>query len=107
MVLAAAFPRPQETNEPTIEDPPEDTEEPTEISASFATPTFPLTLTTSLNIPITKISKSLSELRPTTTRRKNSQWEQIPVLTKECTCKPVTADYPCWATDALQVSSSF
>lgn len=95
--LAAAFPHPQ-GDDPTIEDPPEETEDPVS-----ATPTIPLPLTTSLNIPVTGIP-TLPSFQLTSTSKKRPHWEPIPIFTKQCQCSLATARYPCWATDALQVS---
>lgn len=92
--LASAVPYPQESGDPTTDDP----EEP----SSFPTPTLPVPVSTSLNIPVT--GTGLPEPSTTATRSKNPHWEPIPVFTKDCQCSIATAAYPCWATDALQVS---
>jgi hypothetical protein len=88
--LAAAVPYPQD-------DPSED---PDSVSLLFPTPTIPIVVRTSLNIPITEPLE-----RPTATRSKKPHWEPIPIFTKECKCNVATVRYPCWATDALQVSA--
>ncbi|KAI8942017.1 hypothetical protein NX059_000125 [Plenodomus lindquistii] len=41
---------------------------------------------------------------PRPTRSKNPHREPIPIFSKKCTCDIATAQYPCWATDALQVT---
>jgi hypothetical protein len=101
--LAAAFPYLQDQEDP--DDEPSD--DPETIAVSFATPTVPVQLSTSLNIPITG-SVALPTLVPgygtTSKSRKNPHWEPIPVFTKACTCDVATVKYPCWATDSLQVS---
>jgi hypothetical protein len=92
--LAVAFPRPQD--DPTTEDPSDD---PDTISLPFPAPTIPIMLTTSLNVPVTD-----PLARPTSTKSKKPHWEPIPIFTKACKCDVATVRYPCWATDALQVS---
>jgi hypothetical protein len=91
--LASAIPRPQ--------DDPVDPED----APDYATPTMPIVLTTSLNIPVT-YPLELPTPGPTTTSRKrpHSHWEPIPIFTQECQCNIATVRYPCWATDSLQVS---
>lgn len=100
--MARAFPYPQEQEIPI-----EASKEPV-----FPTATVPILVTTSLNIPVTGTPASPSSLlnseflstTTTTTSRKNPHWEPIPIFTKQCECSLATARYPCWATDALQVS---
>jgi hypothetical protein len=95
VALAYAAPYPQDSELP------DDDEEPESISAPFPTPTIPAILTTSLNIPVTTIN---SEPGRPTTSRKPPHKEPIPIFSKACTCDIATVHYPCWATDALQVS---
>jgi len=104
--LATAFPYPQ--GQENFDGPDnEPSDHPDTIAVSFATPTVPIQLTTSLNIPITGLV-ALPTLAPgydtTSTSRKNPHLEPIPVFTKACTCDVATVKYPCWATDSLQVS---
>lgn len=91
--LAAAFPRPQDDT------PDEPSDDPATISLGFPTATIPVILTTSLNIPVTE---SFEIIKPTKSKRPH--WEPIPIFTKQCKCDVATVRYPCWATDALQVS---
>jgi hypothetical protein len=88
--LAAAIPYPQDDS----------SGDPDTITLPFPTPTIPVVATTSLNIPVT-----LSLDIPIATRSKKPHWEPIPIFTKECKCNVATVRYPCWATDALQVST--
>jgi hypothetical protein len=88
--LAAAIPYPQDDS----------SGDPDTITLPFPTPTIPVIATTSLNIPVT-----LSLDIPIATRSKKPHWEPIPIFTKECKCNVATVRYPCWATDALQVST--
>jgi hypothetical protein len=96
--LASAVPHPQD-------DSLEPTEESETSSLVFPTPTVPLPLTTSLNIPVTP-SLELPFPEATTSSRRRPHWEPIPIFTKECKCNIATARYPCWATDALQASQN-
>jgi hypothetical protein len=106
--LAAAFPYPQDQENPDGPDD-EPSDDPETSADSFATRTVPVQLSTSLNIPITG-SVALPTLVPgydtTSTSRRNPHWEPIPIFTKACTCDVATVRYPCWATDSLQVSES-
>jgi len=95
--LAFAAPYPQEQELPD-----EDEDDPEIIPAPFPMPTVPIRLTTSLNIPITTL---LPEPAKPTSSGKKPHWEPIPIFTKECKCDIATVRYPCWATDALQVSA--
>ncbi|KAI1511593.1 hypothetical protein Ptr86124_009237 [Pyrenophora tritici-repentis] len=103
--LATAFPCPQE-----IED--------LSTPAAPLTDIFPASTTTipdstSLNIPVTAVptidpdddddDKGAVVLNSTSSRRR-PHTEPIPIFTKACKCNLATALYPCWATDALQVS---
>jgi hypothetical protein len=98
VVLASAIPHPQDG-------PVDPAEDPDTISIPFPTPTIPLPLTTSLNIPPTQ-SLGIPIPGASTTSRRRPHWEPIPIFTKECKCNIATVHYPCWATDALQVSES-
>ena len=100
--VASAFPYPQDQEFPGDGPTDDPSEDPETISVPFATPTVPILLTTSLNIPVTT---TVLEPGTTTTSRKNPHWEPIPIFTKECKCDIATVRYPCWATDALQVSA--
>ncbi|KAH3944917.1 hypothetical protein HBI56_150200 [Parastagonospora nodorum] len=93
--LATAFPRPQDDTPDDTPDEPSD--DPATISLGFPTATIPVTLTTSLNIPVTE---SFEIVKPTKSKRPH--WEPIPIFTKQCKCDVATVRYPCWATDALQ-----
>jgi hypothetical protein len=107
VAFASAAPYPQDQEDPS-EDVPDD---PEPISVPFATPTIPVTLTTSLNIPVTsseELPTPVPDTDPedpetTTTTKRNPHWEPIPIFTKQCNCDIATVQYPCWATDALQV----
>ncbi|KAF2248478.1 hypothetical protein BU26DRAFT_335728 [Trematosphaeria pertusa] len=101
--LAVAVPYPQE------EDPDVETSvaEPSPTFAiTIADPTLPIPLSTSLNIPVTVPSALPTgevALNSTSTRRRKSHWEPIPIFSKSCDCPALaTVAYPCWATDALQ-----
>jgi len=114
VVLAAAAPRPF----------PQDDDDDAALSSAIpvplpvtsliiADPTVSVPLTTSLNVPTT-----IPTLLPTWTPPSNlstsrsskhhfSHWEPIPIFSKSCDCPNLsTVAYPCWATDALQVSQS-
>ncbi|EAT79611.1 hypothetical protein SNOG_12811 [Parastagonospora nodorum SN15] len=93
--LATAFPRPQDDTPDDTPDEPSD--DPATISLGFPTATIPVTLITSLNIPVTE---SFEIVKPTKSKRPH--WEPIPIFTKQCKCDVATVRYPCWATDALQ-----
>jgi hypothetical protein len=107
VALASAIPHPQSQESPS-DDPTDDQPESSAVvSASFATPTTPIVLTTSLNIPITGPVGLPTPVIPgpgatSTTSRRRPHWEPIPIFTKECKCNIATIQYPCWATDALQ-----
>lgn len=79
-------------------------------STIIADPTISVPPSTSLNVPTT-----LPTLLPTltvpsnwsssTTRHHFSHWEPIPIFSSACNCPDLkTVQYPCWATDSLQVS---
>lgn len=109
-VLAAAIPHPQASDDSTAPL--------TSLSEILPTSTVAIPDSTSLNIPVTAIpsiepdpeddgeddddgnyGKSLS-------RSKKPHREPTPIFTKQCQCQLATARYPCWATDALQVSKA-
>lgn len=110
-VLAAAIPHPQASDDSTAPL--------TSLSEILPTSTVAIPASTSLNIPVTAIpsiepdpendgeddddddnyGKSLSH-------SKKPHREPIPIFTKQCQCQLATAQYPCWATDALQVSKA-
>ncbi|KAF2875098.1 hypothetical protein BDV95DRAFT_591831 [Massariosphaeria phaeospora] len=79
------------------------------ISATIASPTVAIPFSTSLNIPVTA---TLPSLLPTglphfngtsTSRRRKTHWEPIPIFSKSCDCPQLaTVAYPCWAAGALQ-----
>jgi hypothetical protein len=80
---------------------------PTTITAD---PTISVPLSTSLNVPTTlpTLLPTLSvpgNLSSRTSRHHFSHWEPIPIFSSACNCPSLaTVQYPCWATDALQVS---
>lgn len=81
----------------------------------IADPTISIPLSTSLNVPTTvvptlvptlSVPGNLSSWR-STSRHHYSHWEPIPIFSSACNCpKLATVQYPCWATDSLQVSES-
>ena len=88
----------------------EPTDIPISISATIATSTLPVIASTSLNIPVTVPSVFPTgivsfNLSSTSRRRNPPHSEPIPIFQKPCDCPDLsTVGYPCWATDALQVS---
>jgi hypothetical protein len=78
------------------------------------TPTLPVILSTSLNVPVTSVL--LPTLLPTglfpsnlsissTSKRRGGHSEPVPIFSKSCDCPLLaTVAYPCYATDALAVS---
>ena len=79
------------------------------LSAILPSPTATSPDSTSLDIPITSVSTpdpdpEDDEDPESSSSKKNPHWEPIPIFTKPCQCQLATARYPCWATDALQVS---
>lgn len=92
--LSVAVPFPQDRDDPMLDDT-EDDESSGSSGSGLVNPTTTVPATTSLNIPVTGL--------PIVTRSKHPHWEPIPIFTKACQCSLATAQYPCWATDALQV----
>jgi len=111
--LASAFPYPQEIQDLST------------AAAAPLTDVFPASTTivpdsTSLNIPVTAVpttdddddnndddgAQVLSSSSSSSSRRR-PHTEPVPIFTKACKCNLATAMYPCWATDALQVSPCF
>jgi len=102
--LATAFPYPQEIEDLSAPAAP--------LTDIFPASTIALPDPTSLNIPVTAVptidpdddedSDGTGLLSRTSTRRPHT--EPVPIFTKACNCNLATAMYPCWATDALQVS---
>ena len=79
------------------------------LSAILPSPTAITPGPTSLDITITAVPTSDpdtddDEDPESSSSKKNPHWEPIPIFTKQCQCQLATARYPCWATDALQVS---
>ncbi len=79
------------------------------LSAILPVSTTTIPDSTSLNIPVTPVPTSDNdpedeEDAESTSSKKYPHWEPIPIFTKQCQCQLATARYPCWATDALQVS---
>lgn len=79
-------------------------------TVTIADPTVSVSLSTSLNIPTTlptlvptlTVSGNLSR---SSSRHHYSHWEPIPIFSSACNCPDLaTVQYPCWATDSLQVS---
>ena len=75
-------------------------------------PTSASVPSTSLNIPITSLpmmpTGGLGSTSSSSTRKKPIHTEPVPIFSRSCDCpKLATMQYPCWATDALQVCSSF
>ncbi|PSN74817.1 hypothetical protein BS50DRAFT_567597 [Corynespora cassiicola Philippines] len=80
----------------------------TSVSPTIVTPTVAMPLSTSLNIPVTVPSIFPTDLPilniTSTSRKRKSHWEPIPIFSKSCDCPALaTVPYPCWATDSLQV----
>jgi hypothetical protein len=102
--LAAAIPHPQDSD---------DTADPlTSLSEILPTSTVAIPDSTSLNIPVTAVPTTEpdtdddgedDEGKPLS-RSKKPHREPTPIFTKPCQCQLATVRYPCWATDALQVS---
>ena len=109
--LATAFPYPQELQDLS-------TPAAAPLTDAFPASTTTVPDTTSLNIPVTAVpttnpdadddddddggAQVLSSSSSSSRRRPHT--EPVPIFTKACKCDLATAMYPCWATDALQVS---
>lgn len=92
--LVSAFPNPQ-------------------ASTLLPSSTAPVLASTSLNIPVTSVPvPPTDDAAPplnasSTSKRRWSHYEPIPVFSKQCDCPVLTkGSYPCWATDAVQVRVS-
>ena len=101
--MAAAIPYPQATNDPFPS-----------FSDVLPTATVAIPDSTSLDIPITpeptpepdtEDDGESDVAKPISRSSKKQHHEPIPIFTQACQCDLATALYPCWATDALQVST--
>ncbi|KAF2187241.1 hypothetical protein K469DRAFT_725321 [Zopfia rhizophila CBS 207.26] len=74
---------------------------------TIADPTISVIASTSLNVLTTSFPVVPTGLTPingtSTSRRKKSHWEPIPIFSKSCDCPAISkGNYPCWATDPVQ-----
>ncbi|KAF1961581.1 hypothetical protein CC80DRAFT_499976 [Byssothecium circinans] len=84
---------------------PQEVTVPTSLPITVPVSTITSIPSTSLNIPITStpIVPTSGLNFSSSTRKKHSHTEPIPIFSKYCDCPNLaTAQYPCWATDPLQ-----